>query len=286
MKICDVSTKFYPRRILSMQRGKVIYEEAPLQHITGSIYGGKLINRRDMERPPFDHALFFWSEDAAIGVELERRAVGKSESLDNRIENLQNTLFTTGAGFTNWLSSTVQKEQTVPELYIELAKHIAPANVESAITSGQEDADLVRDRLTNWHQELEEFANCKNETAWSQLDAAKDILTNGSGHGSPLYNDCITFFKSKNESVSDTLLNWLFKQYNINIHQRTAAWIRTSIEAVDIYRGRLADVYYRPNVADTYLSEYFVAAITKLAQSIKVERQVQASREEETHNLK
>ena len=128
---------------------------------------------------------------------------------------------------------------------IEYAKNVAP-ELEQALTESRlafkrrRDAEYA-ERAEKRAAEEAAFVKEKNDEAEGIVEAAEHTIRVGGTLG----NDCVTFYRSKYDCSTYSVVNHLFRKYGISVPLRTQGWINDRLYDVEIKDGKCGSFRYQ-----------------------------------------
>lgn len=253
MTLRNVDSVFEIKRVIKYDaKGtKAVYSNQPLQKVVGGIYKGKAMcydpdDWCDIYVCYDDVPIGMWIGSMRLDVEVDKvLEAARTEQID--------TLDNYKAGIQRRLAR--QDHFKWPE--IEFAKYICP-ELQSQMVESKKAYKEIREKAWQAEREKREaeeraFVQQKNAETEAVIAKALEIIRNDG----TLKNDDITFYTSRYSGNSYSVVNYLMRQYNVNVPLRTQGWINSKLSEAKICNGACESLRYFKKKGSSCSQKFF-----------------------------
>lgn len=243
VRIKNMDTPFEKRRVImyNTEGTKAVYHNKMLQRLYGALYAGQ------PEGDGYGNAyvsLFMCYDGSPVGICVDRvndgYLIGEvvHRICANHLDNME--------GFLNNLKEAASENRHIQLTAIEFVKQVAP-EMESALWESrkkyaEESAKKNEERRRKAKEEEMAFLAEKHKEAEDQIQAAIQIILNGG----KLDNNTITIYGDDRYTYSSySIINYLFRKYEITLPLRTQGWINDKLMQIEIQDGRIVTYQYQ-----------------------------------------
>jgi len=256
MKLSELTEPCELRRIItySPTKKKAVYHNRFIQHINGNIYRG--VAEKSGGNDQFC-TIYVCYPEATPEIGLDIGTISTDCSVADVVEKCKQNSIDTAENFVSKMQEHIKNQDHVQLSMIELLKYIDPSLVEPCMDARRIFAENQRKREQEQKEkrEAEEkaFVQQKNIEAEQIVNEALDIIRNGG----KLENKTVTFYKSRYNNSSYSVVNYLMRKYGIRVPLVTQGWIIKKLVNVNINGGRCENIqYYKENGAK-YSQKFF-----------------------------
>lgn len=266
MKLNELTTPFESFRVVTYNadQTKALYKNKSMQLITGSIYRGETVKEEYN-----DHCDVYACYDGiAVGIWIG------SVRTDYPIEYVLSQVNYRGMdsleNFMTAVKTRLEKQDHFRFTEIEFIKHIAPELEnqmwESRKAFAENQHKKRMEQAAQREAEDQAFIAEQNAEAEQIVNKALDILRNGG----KLENQTVTFYESRYNSSSYSIVNYLMRKYGVNVPIRTQGWINEKLVSAKIEDGKCEHLqYYRAKGAQC--SQKFFDCMNELITAVNAE---------------
>ena len=252
MKLSELPGEYARRKIITyaQDHNTAIEKNKDLQQIQGRLYKGK--NDTD-HYGQVTCRLYVYYEDLNIGIDIGAIYYPDEKTADEIVPKMSASLLQGPGAFIEELDHAVLAVQRITNAEIALARHIAPDKVPTYIAARQRrrDMDDERQAAERAKQADADAAYCEERNAETQriLDAALQTLQSGG----ILRNDSITFYHSRYDCRSYSIINHLARQYGVEFPLKVQGWINKRLTQVSIQDGRINAYWCKGGKSNTFM---------------------------------
>lgn len=199
------------------------------------LYGGK--ENRGMWLNAIEKSGGYEAVSAAVAEEREEveRYGGDPARQTEYIRNLL------GDHVSTYLKSKENGGQTFPDFTGALVMNELARCVEFSAVYRAKQRAVENARRTRIEAEDEAYCEEQNQTAHQVVSEALRIIRKGG----TLKNQTIRFYRSRHDSSSYTIINYLMQQYQVDVPLRTQGWINEKLVDATIRDGKCEHLQYR-----------------------------------------
>lgn len=266
MKLNELTTPFESFRVITYNadRTKALYKNKQMQLITGSIYRGETIKEEYNDR--CDVYVCY----AGIPVGIWIGSVRVDYSIEEVMTWIKREGMETLENYMIAIKYRLEKQDHFRLTDVEFIKYIAPELENQMWESRKVFAENQRkkrmEQAAQREAEDQAFIEAQNAEAEQTVNKAMEILRNGG----KLDNDTVTFYKSRYEHSSYSIVNYLMRKFGVNVHIRTQGWINKKLASAKIENGKCESLqYYRAKGAQG--SQKFFDCMNELLAKVNAE---------------
>jgi len=235
MKLENLTGELEDRRILAYSKNDgntVVRHNKPMRKIAENVYAG---NPDECEYSDCCD-IYIMFDDVKYGVRIF--AVSKETEVDSVLENLRRDKLDTKDGFAEWAEGIMESGRFVKLLLVEFVGQFKPELVPDMMKAREVYKEKMEQKRAEERAQEEaenaEFVRAENEKTEKMISAALDVLKNGG----KLENDTITVYRSRYDSSSYSIVNYLFRKYGVNCPIKTQGWVNNSLRSLSIKDGK------------------------------------------------
>lgn len=266
MKLNELVTPFEIFRAVTYNanRTKALYKNKQMQLITDSIYRGETIKEEYN-----DHCDVYACYDGiAVGIWIG--SVRTDYSVNEVMEQIRRKGMDSLENYMAAIKARLEKQDYFRYTEIEFIKYIAPELEnqmwESRKAFAENQHKKRMEQAAQREAEDQAFIAAQNAEAEQTVNKAMEILRNGG----KLDNDTVTFYESRYEHSSYSIVNYLMRKYGVNVPIRTQGWINEKLVSAEIENGKCENLqYYKAKGAQC--SQKFFECIYELITAVKAE---------------
>jgi len=250
MKLESIQNTFRRRKIITYASDHctAVVKNICLQQLAGYLYKGK--NKSDQYGQTFCRFYIFYPE-LDIGMDVGGITYPDTRTVEEIQSWIDPALLQGPRAFIKALDQEVIEGKRIVNAQIELARYIAPEKVDVYIEARQQYLDKreAARKLDREKREAEDAAYCKekNEETHKEINRALEILRTGG----KLENDCVVFYKTRYDKRSYQIVNYLAREYGVEIPLKVQGWINHSLVHVIIRDGKTAQIRYTGRMSKT-----------------------------------
>lgn len=253
MKMENLTTPFETFRVITYNadQTKALYKNKSMQLITGSIYRGETVKEEWN-----DHCDVYAVYDGmTVGIWIG--SVRTDYSVDEVMEQIRRKGMDSLENYMAAIKTRLEKQDHFRYTEIEFIKHIAP-ELESQMWESRkayaENQHKKRmEQAAQREAEDQAFIAAQNAEAEQTVNKAMEILRNGG----KLDNDTVTFYESRYEHSSYSIVNYLMRKYGVNVPIRTQGWINEKLVSAKIEKRKMRKPSVLQGKRRTVFSEVF-----------------------------
>ena len=193
-------------------------------------------------------------------------------TVEEIVEKVDASHYVTLEAFTKHYDQCAENESFIDLLTIEFVKHF---DTERAERYGQARLAYSRRKEIQYAQEHEKriaeeatYVKQKNDEAEAVVQVAIDTIRRGGEVG----NDSVEIFKSRYDSTSYSLVNYLCRRYGISVPLRTQGWIAEKLAKFIVKDGKLGTCYYIPKKRNEKASAKYQIYLQQLIDAVLAEK--------------
>ncbi len=266
MRVENLTTPFETFRVITYNadQTKALYKNKSMQLITGSIYRGETIKEEYHDYCD----VYVCYDGMTVGIWIS------SVRTDYPIEYILSQVNYRGMdsleNFMAAVKTRLEKQDHFRFTEIEFIKHIAPELENQMWESRKAFAENQRkkrmEEAAQREAEDQAFIAEQNAKAEQIVNKAMEILRNGG----KLENQIVTFYQSRYEHNSYSIVNYLMRKYGVNVPIRTQGWINNKLGSARIENGKCERLqYYRARGAQC--SQKFFDCMNELLAKVNAE---------------
>ncbi|MDD4509358.1 MAG: hypothetical protein PHY23_00335 [Oscillospiraceae bacterium] len=220
-----------------------------LQQISGYLYKDK--NLTDNYGQVYCRLYIFY-KDLGIGMDIGGINRPNDYTTEEALAYVRGVGTQKPEDFIEYLDGVVAAGDRITNAEIALARYIAPEKAEQYAEARQKriDADNARYALRRAKREAEEAAYCEKSNAETQqkIDTAIHTIRTGG----ILQNDYISFYRSRYNCRSYCMVNYLARQYDVEIPLKVQGWINQKLIEVKIADGKVTECRHQRGRSNTF----------------------------------
>lgn len=241
----DLTTPYIQRKVYTLTYSSgnhAVLHHEELQQISGTLCRG-----RD-ETSSFGDVrcvIYIYFEDVGYGVAAGSVQDPAHVDAQTYLAGIAPERFASPEAYIAWLDGTVEIKGFINNAYIALARKIAPNKVP---TYEQARLDYYtetqrRDEERRKAREEQDAAFCQEENAKADAQVDKAIAVIRSG--GLLENVFITYYRSRYNVMSYSVINHIARKYGVNIPISVQGWIDRALRSVIIRDGAAVSYFHR-----------------------------------------
>lgn len=265
MKMENVNTPFETFKIITYNadQTKALYKNKPMQLITGNIYRGETIKEE------YNNYCDVYACYDGIAVGIWIGSVRTDYSVDEVMKQIRRMDMDSLENYMGAIKTKLEKQDHFKFTEIEFIKHIAPELEslmwESRKIFAENQERKHREQAAQREAENRAYIQEQNAKAEQIVNKAMEILRNGG----KLDNDTVTFYESRYNSSSYSVVNYLMRKYGVNVPIRTQGWINDKLVSARIEDGKCERLqYYRAKGAQC--SQKFFECMNELIAKVSM----------------
>ena len=268
MKFTEITTPYEKKKMLLFKSSGngITSRFVEVRHVADAIYMGKVEKREGCSYESCD--IYFCLAACDIGI-----CIGGTP-VDEDVQEVCGRYSCFGSGseeeFIAHLDSREREGIFIPKNMLALAEVVKPEKIARYAASNE---DVLRQREEQ--RAVEEAARKQKDAAYveernreaqAKIDAAVHILQNDGA----LENTVIEIFRSRYNHSVYSVINYLLRQYGINVPLRTQGWINSKLVTATIENGACEYLQYRRS-KNGRCSQAVFGCLTELAQAVRKE---------------
>jgi hypothetical protein len=266
MKLNELTTPFESFRVVTYNadQTKALYKNKQMQLITGSIYRGETIKEE------YNDHCDVYACYAGIPVGIWIGSVHVDYSIEEVMTQIKRKGMETLENYMAAIKYRLEKQDHFRFTEVEFIKHIAPELEnqmwESRKVFAENQHKKRMEQAAQREAEDQAFVAERNAEAEQIVNKTLDILRNGG----KLENQTVTFYESRYNSSSYSIVNYLMRKYGVNVPIRTQGWINEKLVSAKIEDGKCEHLqYYRAKGAQC--SQKFFDCMNELIAKVNAE---------------
>ena len=266
MKLNELTTPFEAFRVVTYNadQTKALYKNKSMQLIIGSIYRGETVKEEYN-----DHCDVYACYDG-ITVGIWIGSVRTDYSVDEVMEQIRRKGIDSLENYMAAIKTRLEKQDYFRFTEIEFIKHLAPELEnqmwESRKAFAENQHKKRMEQAAQREAEDQAFIAAQNAEAEQTINKAMEILRNGG----KLENQTVTFYQSRYEHSSYSIVNYLMQKYGVNVPIRTQGWINEKLVSAKIEDGKCENLqYYKAKGAQC--SQKFFDCMNELLAKVNAE---------------
>lgn len=266
MKLNELTTPFESFRVVTYNadQTKALYKNKSMQLITGSIYRGETIKEE------YNDHCDVYACYAGIPVGIWIGSVHVDYSIEEVMAQIKCKGMETLENYMAAIKYRLEKQDHFRFTEVEFIKHIAPELEnqmwESRKAYAENQHKKRMEQAAQREAEDQAFIAAQNAEAEQTVNKAMEILRNGG----KLDNDTVTFYESRYEHSSYSIVNYLMRKYGVNVPIRTQGWINEKLVSAKIEDGKCEHLqYYKAKGAQC--SQKFFDCMNELLAKVNAE---------------
>lgn len=270
MKLNELTTPFESFRVVTYNadQTKALYKNKQMQLITGSIYRGETIKEE------YNDHCDVYACYAGIPVGIWIGSVHVDYSIEEVMAQIKRKGMETLENYMAAIKYRLGKQDYFRFTEVEFIKHIAPELEnqmrESRRVFAENQHKKRMEQAAQREAEDQAFVAERNTEAEQIVNKALDILRNGG----KLENQTVTFYESRYNSSSYSIVNYLMRKYGVNVPIRTQGWINEKLVSAKIEDGKCEHIqYYRAKGAQC--SQKFFDCMNELITAVNAATQLE-----------
>lgn len=266
MKLNELTTPFETFRVVTYNadQTKALYKNKSMQLITGSIYRGETIKEE------YNDHCDVYACYAGIPVGIWIGSVHVDCSIEEVMAQIKRKGMETLENYMAAIKYRLEKQDHFRFTEVEFIKHIAPELEnqmwESRKAFAENQHKKRMEQAAQREAEDQAFIAAQNAEAEQTVNKAMEILRNGG----KLENQTVTFYESRYEHSSYSIVNYLMRKYGVNVPIRTQGWINEKLVSAKIEDGKCEHLqYYKAKGAQC--SQKFFDCMNELLAKVNAE---------------
>lgn len=266
MKLYEVNTPFETIKTVEYAKdgNTVVERKRQLRKLDGNFYCGEITD----EEYSRSAKVYVYYPDLNIALYIG----GSSDDNDTEyiLEQCGKMNMATTAQLISTLDQIAANNGYIKMTYIRVANMIDPertaAYMESRKIYGEEQAKRHKAEQERREAENQAYVNECNEEAEKSVAKAIEIIRNGGR----LENCTVEFFRSRYDSSTYSIVNYLMRKYDIKTPIRTQGWINDRLISVSIKDGKAIGATYN-KVKNGKGSQTFFEYMNELVAAVNAE---------------
>ena len=266
MKMESLTTPFETFRVVTYNadQTKALYKNKSMQLITGSIYRGETIKEE------YNDHCDVYACYAGIPVGIWIGSVRTDYSVEEVMEQIRRKGMDSLENYMAAIKYRLGKQDHFRFTEVEFIKHIAPELEnqmwESRKAFAENQHKKRMEQAAQREAEDQAFIAAQNAKAEQIVNKTMEILRNGG----KLENQTVTFYESRYEHSSYSIVNYLMRKYGVNVPIRTQGWINEKLVSAKIEDGKCEHLqYYKAKGAQC--SQKFFDCMNELLAKVNAE---------------
>ena len=266
MKIKNLTTPFETFRVITYNadRTKALYKNKSMQLIAKNIYRGETVKEEYN-----DHCdVYAVYDGTSVGIWIG--SVRTDYTVKEVLEQIRRKGMDSLENYMAAIKTRLEKQDHFRFTEIEFIKNIAPELEnqmwESRKAYAENQHKKRMEQAAQREAEDQAFIAAQNAEAEQTVNKAMEILRNGG----KLDNDTVTFYESRYNYNSYSIINYLMRKYGVNVPIRTQGWINEKLLNVKIENGKCDNLqYYRAKGAQC--SQKFFDCMNEMIAKVNAE---------------
>ena len=266
MRMENLTTPFETFRVVTYNadQTKALYKNKSMQLITSSIYRGETIKEEYN-----DHCDVYACYDGmTVGIWIG--SVRTDYTVDEVMEQIRRKGMDSLENYMAAIKTRLEKQDHFRFTEIEFIKHITPELEnqmwESRKVFAENQHKKRMEQAAQCEAEDQAFIAAQNAEAEQTVNKAMEILRNGG----KLDNDTVTFYESRYNHNSYSIVNYLMRKFGVNVPIRTQGWIDKKLVSAKIENGKCENLQYY-KAKGTQCSQKFFDCMNELLAKVNAE---------------
>lgn len=263
MLVSQTGGEFQKKRMICYNADgtKAVIHNFMVTPFSGDIYRSECIKDDNCN---YEHCiLYLWIPEKEIGVEIGR--VAADNGVDESMESVRRAHMESVEAFMEKIRVCIAAGAHVQLTEIKLVELLDASLVPACWEARKLYAEKLRARYQagKERREAEEAAFVKeqNEEAEKLVVQAVETIKNGGR----LVNRDVEFYKSRWDSSTYSIINYLARVYGVKIPIKTQGWINSSLAEIEIKNGKMSGGRMRgknqSSVIYDYMNELIAAVL-------------------------
>lgn len=265
MKLNELTTEYEQHKVFmyASDGNKVVRHNKKMCKIADNIYVG------EPESDGWEDVsqIYLVFDGIACGINVDREPV--RHEVDDVVSSVTRCGIDTVDGIINTITRLIGNSDHIPMLYVEFVRQIKPDMVPAMMESRRLYAERIgrKAKEAKAKQEAEdaEYVRQKNEIADRIVNKAIEILRNGG----ILNNDDVVIYKSRYDSNTYSVVNYLCRKYGVKLPLRTAGWVNDCLANLQIENDKCENLQYYKRTKNTTASNAIYGYINQLIAAVK-----------------
>lgn len=267
MKLEELTTPYETHKFLmyGTDGNKIVRHNRKVRKIAGNVYCGEPYS--DGWDNVVDTYLIFDGVECGIKCNTYKT----SREAEEVTAQLKSCGVDTLDGIIDRLNRAIAEEDHIPMLYVEFIKQIkpefVPALLESRRLYDERMEKFAAKRRVKQEAEDAEYTRKRNEAAEQKVAQAIGVLKSGG----ILENFDVTFYKSRYESSTYSVVNYLCRKYGVKLPLKTAGWVNSCLANLTIKDGKCEHLQYYKRKKTTRASEVIYSYVNQLIAAVQAD---------------
>lgn len=271
MKLNELTTEYEQHKVFmyASDGNKVVRHNKKMRKVADNIYVGE-VEEDCYGQKSFSVYLVFdgvecgvwagscpgWYLEEDDGVERVVNRVGNHNTVDGILSTVNNLI-----------AESTHITLLMVEFVNQIKPELLPAMMESRLLYSERKAKENAERRAKQEAEDAEYVRQKNEIADRIVNKAIEILRNGG----ILNNDDVVIYKSRYDSSTYSVVNYLCRKYGVKLPLRTAGWVNDCLANLQIENDKCENLQYYKRTKNTTASNAIYGYINQLIAAVKAE---------------
>lgn len=265
MKLNELTTEYEQHKVFmyASDGNKVVRHNKKMRKVADNIYIG------EPESDGWDDVaqIYLVFDDVGCGINVGREPV--RHEVDEAVSSITRCGIDTVDGIINTVNRLIGNSDHIPMLYVEFVRQIKPNMVPAMMESRRLYAERIERKAKEAKEKREaedaEYVRQKNEVADRVVNKAIEILRNGG----ILSNDDVVIYKSRYDSSTYSVVNYLCRKYGVKLPLRTAGWVNDCLANLQIENDKCENLQYYKRTKNTTASNAIYGYINQLIAAVK-----------------
>lgn len=265
MKLNELTTEYEQHKVFmyAADGNKVVRHNKQMRKFANNVYAGA--PESDGWENRVDIYLVFDGVECGLKVYNFRADCEAQDVLDD----LRRCSVDTIDRIIEKVNRAIKEGDHIPMLYVEFIRQfkldLVPAMMEARRQREERIERKAQEAATRRKAEEEAFIKEKNDLAEQTVNKAIEILRNGG----ILVNDDVVIYKSRYDSSTYSVVNYLCRKYGVKLPLRTAGWVNECLANLRIENDKCENLQYYMRKKTTKASEVIYSYINQLIAAVK-----------------
>lgn len=269
MKVKELTGTFEKQRTIcyKVDRNSITYHNKEMQHIGGNLYGGQV----EQEGNYYKYCMLYvrYPEQK---IAMEIGTINADYGIDEVMEMCKKNGLDTQEAFIMMIKRKIENQDHVQLSWIEYLKYINPSLIDACMESRKAFAkkreQISKERQEKQEAEDQQYVAERNAEAEKMITAAIEVIKDGG----TLENDRVVFYRSKYDSSTYSIVNYLMRKNGVNVPIKTQGWINDRLIQVEITKnGEVSGRFWKTKGGSG--SQKFFDCMLELVQIIRAGNQ-------------
>lgn len=267
MTLENLNTEYENKKVFMYAKdgNTIVRHSKRMRKITDNIYAGE----------PENNGYGNYCNIYLVFDSVERGIKYCNTSVCNDVETIVNAVHKdrhdTLEGIISVINEAVENQRHVPMLYVEFIRQFRTDMIPAMMDARK----AYKEKLDRKHEEerakreAEEAERIKvtMEKTNSVISSAIETLKNGG----KLENKRITVYKTNSDCNEYSIVNYLCRQYGVNIPLRTAGWVNDKLHSLNIADGKCCSLQWYKRSKTAKCSQSIYGYINQLIEKVSQE---------------